>query len=110
MRTVIATARMRGEYPERIGQPECETGTYKFGVTCKFDHPRNKAGIAGQVSLNIRQPDTVNLRPLVNSTILGLNQQPTSWFLLQANNSLILGQEHLLFQALDGKIPLATHH
>ncbi|CAH8331849.1 unnamed protein product [Eruca vesicaria subsp. sativa] len=54
---VIATARMRGEYPERIGQPECEfylkTGTCKFGVTCKFHHPRNKAGIAGRVSLNM---------------------------------------------------------
>ncbi|KAF3552588.1 hypothetical protein DY000_02003542, partial [Brassica cretica] len=48
---------MRGEYPERIGQPECEyylkTGTCTFGVTCKFHHPRNKAGIAGRVSLNM---------------------------------------------------------
>lgn len=53
----IATARMKGEYPERIGQPECQyylkTGTCKFGATCKFDHPREKAGIAGRVSLNI---------------------------------------------------------
>uniref|UniRef100_A0A5B7BP32 Putative zinc finger CCCH domain-containing protein ZFN-like n=1 Tax=Davidia involucrata TaxID=16924 RepID=A0A5B7BP32_DAVIN len=53
----IATARMKGEYPERIGQPECQyylkTGTCKFGATCKFHHPRDKAGIAGRVSLNI---------------------------------------------------------
>ncbi|XP_059628671.1 zinc finger CCCH domain-containing protein ZFN-like isoform X2 [Cornus florida] len=53
----IATARMKGEYPERMGQPECQyflkTGTCKFGATCKFDHPRDKAGIAGRVSLNI---------------------------------------------------------
>ncbi|KAL7584556.1 zinc finger CCCH domain-containing protein ZFN-like isoform X1 [Lactuca sativa] len=53
----IATAKMRGEYPERPGQPECQyylkTGTCKFGATCKFHHPREKAGIAGQVSLNV---------------------------------------------------------
>ncbi|KAL3520537.1 hypothetical protein ACH5RR_018686 [Cinchona calisaya] len=53
----IATARMRGEYPERIGQPECQyylkTGTCKFGATCKFHHPREKAGVAGRVTLNI---------------------------------------------------------
>lgn len=53
----IATARMKGEYPERIGQPECQyyikTGTCKFGATCKFNHPREKAGIAGRVSLNV---------------------------------------------------------
>nr|XP_027087150.1 zinc finger CCCH domain-containing protein ZFN-like isoform X1 [Coffea arabica] len=52
----IATARMRGEYPERMGQPECQyylkTGTCKFGATCKFHHPREKAGIAGRVTLN----------------------------------------------------------
>ncbi|KAF5745891.1 putative nucleic acid binding protein [Tripterygium wilfordii] len=53
----VAAARMKGEYPERIGQPECQyylkTGTCKFGATCKFHHPREKAGIAGRVSLNI---------------------------------------------------------
>jgi hypothetical protein len=53
----IATARMKGEFPERIGQPECQyylkTGTCKFGATCKFHHPRDKAGVAGRVSLNI---------------------------------------------------------
>ncbi|KAM0037627.1 putative transcription factor C3H family [Helianthus debilis subsp. tardiflorus] len=53
----IATAKMRGEYPERAGQPECQyylkTGTCKFGATCKFHHPRDKAGIAGRVSLNV---------------------------------------------------------
>ncbi|KAL3523327.1 hypothetical protein ACH5RR_016161 [Cinchona calisaya] len=56
-RLAIATARMRGEYPERIGQPECQyylkTGTCKFGATCKFHHPREKAGVAGAVTLNI---------------------------------------------------------
>ncbi|GFQ00410.1 zinc finger CCCH domain-containing protein zfn-like [Phtheirospermum japonicum] len=46
----MATARMRGEYPERIGQPECQNevdcvfymrnGHCKFGVTCKFNHPQ----------------------------------------------------------------------
>uniref|UniRef100_A0A1J3FJN2 Zinc finger CCCH domain-containing protein 57 n=1 Tax=Noccaea caerulescens TaxID=107243 RepID=A0A1J3FJN2_NOCCA len=54
---VIATARIKGEYPERIGQPECEfylkTGTCKFGVTCKFHHPRNEAVIAERLSLNV---------------------------------------------------------
>ncbi|CAL1385317.1 unnamed protein product [Linum trigynum] len=53
----IAAARMKGEFPERIGQPECQyylkTGTCKFGATCKFHHPKDKAGIAGRVSLNI---------------------------------------------------------
>lgn len=53
----IANARMKGEFPERVGQPECQyylkTGTCKFGATCKFHHPKDKAGIAGRVSLNI---------------------------------------------------------
>ncbi|XP_044482327.1 zinc finger CCCH domain-containing protein ZFN-like isoform X2 [Mangifera indica] len=53
----IATARIKGEFPERLGQPECQyylkTGTCKFGATCKFHHPRDKAGIAGRVSLNV---------------------------------------------------------
>ncbi|CAM8928846.1 unnamed protein product [Rhodiola kirilowii] len=54
---IIANDRMKGEFPERIGQPECQyylkTGTCKFGSTCKFHHPREKAGIAGKVTLNI---------------------------------------------------------
>ncbi|RWW44842.1 hypothetical protein BHE74_00049366, partial [Ensete ventricosum] len=29
------------------------TGTCKFGATCKFHHPRDKAGIAGRVQLNV---------------------------------------------------------
>ncbi|KAJ9186113.1 hypothetical protein P3X46_005651 [Hevea brasiliensis] len=53
----LAAARMKGEFPERMGQPECQyylkTGTCKFGATCKFHHPKDKAGIAGRVSLNI---------------------------------------------------------
>lgn len=53
----IAAARMKGEFPERMGQPECQyylkTGTCKFGATCKFHHPKDKAGIAGRVSLNV---------------------------------------------------------
>lgn len=53
----IAAARMKAEFPERVGQPECQyflkTGTCKFGATCKFHHPRDKAGVAGRVSLNI---------------------------------------------------------
>ncbi|KAK4761499.1 hypothetical protein SAY87_029383 [Trapa incisa] len=53
----IANAIMKGEYPERPGQPECQyylkTGTCKFGATCKFNHPKDKAGIAGRVSLNV---------------------------------------------------------
>ncbi|XP_028101421.1 zinc finger CCCH domain-containing protein ZFN-like isoform X3 [Camellia sinensis] len=46
----IATSRMKGEFPERIGQPECQnetecayylrTGQCKFGSTCKFHHPQ----------------------------------------------------------------------
>ncbi|KAH1234973.1 Zinc finger CCCH domain-containing protein ZFN-like [Glycine max] len=62
----IAAARMKGEFPERIGQPECQallfedrnlqiwshmqnepecayylrTGQCKFGNTCKFHHPQ----------------------------------------------------------------------
>ncbi|PPS06251.1 hypothetical protein GOBAR_AA14400 [Gossypium barbadense] len=46
----IAAARMKGEFPERY---YLKTGTCKFGATCKFHHPRDKAGIAGRVSLNI---------------------------------------------------------
>ncbi|KAG0498853.1 hypothetical protein HPP92_003544 [Vanilla planifolia] len=46
-----------GGYPERIGQPECQyylkTGTCKFGPTCKFHHPKEKAGITGRVQLNV---------------------------------------------------------
>ena len=30
-----------------------KTGTCKFGATCKFHHPKDKAGIAGRVQLNI---------------------------------------------------------
>ncbi|KAG7550868.1 Zinc finger CCCH-type [Arabidopsis thaliana x Arabidopsis arenosa] len=30
-----------------------KTGTCKFGVTCKFHHPRNKAGSDGRVSVNV---------------------------------------------------------
>ncbi|KAG4166792.1 hypothetical protein ERO13_A13G154400v2 [Gossypium hirsutum] len=46
----IAAARMKGEFPERVGQPECQnetecayylrTGQCKFGSTCKFHHPQ----------------------------------------------------------------------
>jgi len=36
-----------------VAQYYLKTGTCKFGVTCKFHHPRNKAGIAGRVSLNM---------------------------------------------------------
>ncbi|XP_059298617.1 zinc finger CCCH domain-containing protein ZFN-like isoform X9 [Lycium ferocissimum] len=53
----LAAASMRGEYPERVGQLECQyylkTGACKFGATCKFHHPRDKAGIAGRVTLNV---------------------------------------------------------
>ncbi|KAH9670795.1 zinc finger CCCH domain-containing protein 63 [Citrus sinensis] len=70
-----------GSLPERPGEPDCsyyirtglcrfgatcrfnhppnrklyylKTGTCKFGATCKFHHPRDKAGIAGRVSLNV---------------------------------------------------------
>lgn len=30
-----------------------KTGTCKFGATCKFHHPRDKAGVAGRVLLNV---------------------------------------------------------
>lgn len=30
-----------------------KTGTCKFGSTCKFHHPKEKAGIAKQAQLNI---------------------------------------------------------
>jgi Zinc finger C-x8-C-x5-C-x3-H type (and similar) len=30
-----------------------KTGTCKFGATCKFHHPREKAGIGGHVQLNV---------------------------------------------------------
>ncbi|GJN12894.1 hypothetical protein PR202_ga31217 [Eleusine coracana subsp. coracana] len=46
----VAAARMKGEYPYRIGQPECQnekecayylrTGQCKFASTCKFHHPQ----------------------------------------------------------------------
>uniref|UniRef100_A0A1D1XZF5 Zinc finger CCCH domain-containing protein ZFN-like n=1 Tax=Anthurium amnicola TaxID=1678845 RepID=A0A1D1XZF5_9ARAE len=56
MQAAVA-ARMKGGFPERIGQPECQyylkTGTCKFGVTCKFHHPTDKAGISGRVHLNV---------------------------------------------------------
>ncbi|KAL2465004.1 Zinc finger CCCH domain-containing protein 33 [Abeliophyllum distichum] len=54
---LLTQARIKGEYPERIGQQECQyylkTGTCKFGATCKFHHPRDKAGIAGRAALNV---------------------------------------------------------
>ncbi|KAG6515891.1 hypothetical protein ZIOFF_026325 [Zingiber officinale] len=53
----IATASIKGGFPERVGHPECQfylrTGTCKFGATCKFHHPRDKAGIASRVQLNM---------------------------------------------------------
>ncbi|XP_059298607.1 zinc finger CCCH domain-containing protein ZFN-like isoform X3 [Lycium ferocissimum] len=70
-----------GSYPVREGEPDCsyyirtglcrfgltcrfnhppnrklyylKTGACKFGATCKFHHPRDKAGIAGRVTLNV---------------------------------------------------------
>ncbi|GJN25132.1 hypothetical protein PR202_gb12922 [Eleusine coracana subsp. coracana] len=67
----VAAARMKGEYPQRNGQPECQlfiilllfslpfflqyylkTGTCKFGATCKFHHPREKAAMANRVHWN----------------------------------------------------------
>jgi Zinc finger C-x8-C-x5-C-x3-H type (and similar) len=36
-----------GSYPERPGEPDCSyymrTGTCRFGMTCKFNHPPNRA-------------------------------------------------------------------
>lgn len=44
-----------GEFPERPGQQDCQfflkTGTCKFGSTCKFNHPRDKAGSAGRTAM-----------------------------------------------------------
>ncbi|XP_056162340.1 zinc finger CCCH domain-containing protein 58 isoform X1 [Syzygium oleosum] len=44
------------EYPERLGQPVCQyymrTGTCKFGVSCKFHHPKQGIGSAVPVALN----------------------------------------------------------
>nr|CAB3491528.1 unnamed protein product [Digitaria exilis] len=52
----VAAARMKGEYPQRTGQPDCQyylkTGTCKFGATCKFHHPREKAAMATRVQFN----------------------------------------------------------
>ncbi|KAG6511971.1 hypothetical protein ZIOFF_030060 [Zingiber officinale] len=46
----IATASIKGGFPERVGHPECQneiecayymrTGVCKFGGTCKFHHPQ----------------------------------------------------------------------
>ncbi|PWA50280.1 hypothetical protein CTI12_AA474470 [Artemisia annua] len=36
----ILTAKMRGECPERPGQPECDI--VKFGAVCRFHHPRER--------------------------------------------------------------------
>ena len=30
-----------------------KTGTCKFGATCKYHHPRDKAGSTGRVHLNV---------------------------------------------------------
>ncbi|KAJ6854074.1 zinc finger CCCH domain-containing protein 5-like [Iris pallida] len=44
------------ELPEETGQPVCQyflkTGTCKYGVSCKYDHPRRGSGYAHPVSLN----------------------------------------------------------
>lgn len=36
-----------GSYPERPGEADCSyymrTGTCRFGMTCKFNHPPNRA-------------------------------------------------------------------
>ncbi|RWR96954.1 zinc finger CCCH domain-containing protein 67 isoform X2 [Cinnamomum micranthum f. kanehirae] len=44
------------EFPEREGQPECKyylkTGGCKFGKACRYNHPREKAGVGEPVELN----------------------------------------------------------
>jgi len=46
-----------------------KTGTCKFGATCRFHHPRDKAGIAGRVALNILgyplRPVSIEYLPLI---------------------------------------------
>lgn len=53
-----APVRNKEEFPERHGQPEClyflKTGTCKFGASCKYHHPREKAASPRQqVQLNL---------------------------------------------------------
>jgi hypothetical protein len=46
-----------------------KTGTCKFGATCRFHHPKDKAGVAGRVALNILgyplRPVSIQNFPLV---------------------------------------------
>ncbi|RDY14286.1 Zinc finger CCCH domain-containing protein 58, partial [Mucuna pruriens] len=59
---VVGVERIAGDYPERVGQPVCQlklqmqyymrTRTCKFGLSCKYHHPRQAGGTATPVALN----------------------------------------------------------
>ncbi|TVU50568.1 hypothetical protein EJB05_01945 [Eragrostis curvula] len=80
----VAAARMKGEYPYRAGQPECQyylrTGTCKFGATCKFHHPREKAAVTTHVQLNVLG---YPLRPVCSETLSLLlqNEKECAYYL-----------------------------
>ncbi|KAG6737659.1 hypothetical protein POTOM_059187 [Populus tomentosa] len=56
-----------------------KTGTCKFGATCKFHHPRDKAGVSGRVSLNILGYP-LRLR-LVKAFDVGQNEMECAYYL-----------------------------
>lgn len=47
----------KDHFPERIGQPDCQyylrTGGCKYGATCKYHHPWERAGSPKEVQLNL---------------------------------------------------------
>ncbi|KAJ3701578.1 hypothetical protein LUZ61_005283 [Rhynchospora tenuis] len=52
-----------GSYPERPGEPDCSfymrTGTCRFGMTCKFNHPPNRALVMATARLKGEYPQRV---------------------------------------------------
>ncbi|KAF8694094.1 hypothetical protein HU200_038554 [Digitaria exilis] len=63
----LGEAMEMGPYPERVGEPDCSyymrTGTCRFGVTCKFNHPADRklavaaARMKGEYPQRTGQPD-----------------------------------------------------
>ncbi|KAH9622592.1 hypothetical protein KSS87_004970 [Heliosperma pusillum] len=47
-----------GEFPERVGQPECEyymkTGQCKYKSACRYHHPRNRVPTSLQCALSVK--------------------------------------------------------
>lgn len=73
-----------------------KTGTCKFGATCKFHHPRDKAGTEGRVSLNVLG---YPLRPVWMFNFSSLKTRPHFLRSLVAFRQNCINPWHMLYTA-----------